>query len=277
MGLIKHICAVYFVVALLCTSCGEQKPQTTDAAASDCVAATTDSLSEVSDTVAPPAAADGLFDDFVYNFMRNRDFQFQRIKFPLRNVIDGKDQPIARERWTFDPLYVRSDTYTMLFANERAVNSEKDTAVHHVTVEWIYLKQHRVKQYQFTKERGKWMLTGLDTHSLAQNANHDFFSFYARFSTDESYQLKHISNPFDFKTFDSDTFQPIDGVLDVNQWPDFKPDLPKDVITNINYSQDYADSRQRVLVITSPSAGMSCTLSFKKQGGTWRLVGMESI
>lgn len=233
--------------------------------------------SDTTDTVMPPAAADGLFDDFVYNFMRNREFQLSRIKFPLSNFVDGQSQPISREHWTFDPLYSRSGMYTMLFDSEKATRSEKDTTIHHVVVEWIYLKTERVKQYHFTKEHGAWVLSSIDTHSLKKNANHDFYTFYARFSTDEKYQLKHISNPFDFKTFDSDTFQPIDGVLDVNQWPDFKPELPTEVITNINYNQRYANNGQRVLVITSPSAGMSCTLSFKKQRGAWQLVGMESI
>lgn len=271
-----HKYVVCLMTAWLCVACGEQKPQTAETTDSIADAANA-TAADTTDTVAPPAAADGLFDDFVYNFMRNREFQFSRIKFPLSNTVDGKAQPIDRSRWTFDPLYARSDMYTMLFDSEKSVGSEKDTTVHHVTVEWIYLKTDRVKQYHFSKERGAWMLTSIDTHTLKLDANYDFFNFYNRFSTDEHFQLKHISNPFDFKTFDSDTFQPIDGVLDVNQWPDFKPDLPHDIITNINYSQHYTDNGQRVLVITSPSAGMSCTLSFKKQRGVWRLVGMESI
>lgn len=236
-----------------------------------------DTAAQAVDTVMPPAAADGLFDDFVYSFMHNKHFQLQRIKFPLHNTIDGHDTPIDKTRWRHDPLYVHKDTYTILFDNERSMRNEKDTSIHHVTVEWIYLDKGRVKQYHFSKEHGKWMLTAIDSHALAQNANSDFFKFYHRFSTEPSYQLAHIDNPFKFKTYDSDTFQEIDGVLDAAQWPDFRPAMPAHVITNIDYGQRYAPDGRRVLVITSPSDGMSCTLSFQKRRGTWKLTGMKSI
>ena len=117
----------------------------------------------------------------------------------------------------------------------------------------------------------------MDTHNIGRNANRDFFEFYKRFSTDPDFQMAHIVNPFEFRTYDSDNFQAIDGVLDVAQWPDFKPDMPSGRITNINYGQRYSNNGQRVLVITSPSAGMSCTLSFRKHRGVWALVRMESI
>lgn len=229
------------------------------------------------DTIEPPAAADGLFDDFMYNFMRNKTFQMKRVRFPLEIRVDGKCSHIERNLWKFDPIYVREDVYTMLFDNEKSMKSEKDTSVHHVVVEWVYLDKGRVKQYHFAKNNGQWMLTALDTHDIEKNVNKDFFEFYRHFASDESYQMKHIANPFEFKTYDSDNFQEIDGVLDVAQWPDFKPLMPKGRITNINYGQKYKDDGHRVLVITSPSAGMSCTLSFRKQRGVWNLIRMESI
>ena len=229
------------------------------------------------DTMEPPVAADGLFDDFMYNFMRNKKFQIKRTKFPLENRVDGKNKPIEQKDWKFDPLYAHEDVYTMLFDNEKSMKCEKDTSVHHVIVEWVYLGNNRVKQYHFYKEQGKWILKGLDTHKIEKNVNKDFFAFYKHFAADPAFQMKHIANPFKFKTYDSDNFQEIDGVLDVAQWPDFKPLMPTGRITNISYGQKYANNGQRVLVITSPSAGMSCTLSFKKIKGSWTLVRMESI
>lgn len=229
-------------------------------------------------TEVTPVAVDGLFDDFVYSFMHNRKFQMQRIVFPLPNVVDGKDRPIGREQWKFDQLYAHQDVYTMLFDSEKTLFQEKDSTVHRVTVEWVYLTTGRVKQYQFNKENGIWRLTGLDTHALDNNINRDFFTFYRDFSSNTDFQIAHIENPFSFKTYDSDTFQEIEGVLDVAQWRDFAPEMPSGVITNINYGQRYAANGRRVLVITSPSAGMSCSLSFeKKKGKEWMLVGMETI
>lgn len=273
----RSFSGIAIILLLLCSCNGKKAESVDDVAAPIATVADTDSIARVEDAANPPTAADGFFDDFVYSFMHNRTFQKQRVAFPLRNVVDGKETFISKEEWTFDQLYAHNDTYTMLFENERSVENAKDTAIHSVTVEWVYLTQGRVKQYRFSKQCGQWMLVALDSHALEKNANCDFFSFYRQFSTDAAYQMKHISNPIAFKTYDTDTFQEIEGVLDVNQWPDFQPDMPTKVITNINYGQSYATNTQRVLVITSPSAGMSCTLTFKKKKGTWKLVGMESI
>ncbi len=247
---------------------------TDDSVSTDTIS--TDSVPADSMSVLPPAAADGLFDDFAYNFMHNRRFQLSRIEFPLKNVVDGQEHPITREQWHFDPLYANRDVYTMLFEDEAAVKKEQDAAISDVTVEWVYLSQKRVKQYLFSKKNGKWMLHAMVTHELEKNVNSDFYAFYNRFAEEEKFQLQHVSNPLRFRTYDSDAFQEIDGVLDAAQWPDFRPDMPRHVITNINYGQQYAGN-QRVLVITSPSAGMSCSLTFRRRGETWMLVAMESI
>lgn len=229
------------------------------------------------DTATPPAAADGLFDDFAYNFMRNKRFQYERIKFPLPVTENGKTQTIEREAWKFDRMYAHQDVYTMLFDSEKSINAEKSHKLTHVTVEFVYLKKKRVKQYTFDKLNGQWMLVGIDTHHLSKNVNSDFFSFYYNFANNTTFQTQHISNPFEYKTYDSDSYQEIDGVLDVAQWPDYKPELPTTFITNINYGQSYSNRKRRVLVITTPSAGMSCMLSFKKGKGGWTLVRMENI
>ncbi len=225
----------------------------------------------------PPSSADVLFDDFIYDFMRIKNFQMQRIKFPIDNFVDGENKPIAEKAWKFDPLYANKEVYTMLFDNEKSIGKEKDTAVHQVTVEWIYLKNDRIKQYYFVKNKGKWMLDHLDTHAISQNPNSDFLHFYGRFATDTVFQSQHVSRLITFKTYDSDSYQEIEGVLDAAQWPDFRPDMPQEVITNINYGQTYTLNKERIMVIAGLSSGMSCTLHFKKSGGKWKLAGIRTI
>lgn len=224
-----------------------------------------------------PHVADGLFDDFIYEFMRNPTFQNQRIKFPLSSKVDGKPSFVEKKDWKFDRLYAKEDIYTMLFDNTYATSREKDINVRHVVVEWVYLEQERVKQYIFEKENERWMLTALDAHALKDNPNRDFYQFYRQFSTDRAFQLKHIENPFAFKTYDPDSYQELDGVLDIAQWEDYCPELPQKTITNINYEQTYTDNSQRVFVITSPSAGMACTLHFKKKRSGWMLTELDNL
>lgn len=224
----------------------------------------------------PPAAADGLFDDFIYNFMRVRKFQLSRIQFPLPVYTDGKRTDLQQDAWKFDPIYAGSDIYTMIFDSPRALQAEKDTTLHSAIVEWVYLKRSRVKQYIFEKSRGQWMLTSINEHAFSHNPNSDFYTFYQRFAADGGFQKKHITNPFKFRTYDYDSFQEIDGLLDIEQWEDYRPELPDGKITNIIYGKTDVRSKYRALVISSLSSGMNCTLIFRFQGGNWMLTEMEN-
>lgn len=232
----------------------------------------------ITDTIEnlPPAAADGLFDDFIYNFMRVHKFQFSRIQFPLPVYTDGKRTDLTRDMWKFDPIYAGRDIYTMIFDSPRSQQIEKDTTLNHVVVEWIYLKRSRVKQYIFDKLRGQWILTAISEHVFSQNPNNDFYTFYQNFASDEDFQKAHITNPFRFRTYDYDAFQEIDGVLDVEQWPDYRPELPDGRITNIIYGKINTNSKYRALVISSMSSGMNCTLVFRRNGRNWMLTEMEN-
>lgn len=258
------------LILLVVAGCKERTsdPKAIALASVDSTAADT---AEADSIATPPKAADGLFDDFIYPFMRNAGFQRSRVDFPLPNRVFGVDKPIARSAWHHDPLYVKKDVYTILFDSERGIRAEKDTSLRHVTVEWVNLRKDYVKQYLFNKVRGEWRLTGLDTHKMAENVNCDFYRFYARFATDEAFQARHIANPFTFKTHDFENFRTIEGVMDAVQWPDYRPDLPHGTITNVNYGQSYANARRRVLMICSPSAGMGCSLTFVRKGNTWML------
>lgn len=262
---------LYLIIFVLCvTAC--QTGQKSDPATADADSVVTDSDSVVTDSVAsPPKAADGLFEDFIYSFMRSSKFQKSRIVFPLSNTVDSKNQPIAENAWKHDRLYLKEDVYTMIFDSPKAIAAEKDSATHRVVVERVYLNKDRIKQYIFEKREGQWWLTALNTQQLGKSENSDFYAFYKRFSTDTDFQMSHISNPFRFKTYDEEQFEKIEGVLDVLQWPDYSPELPKGTIFNINYAQKYGTAPQRVFTICSPSGGMGCTLTFVRSGKSWKM------
>lgn len=233
--------------------------------------------SDANDTMPdPPKAADGLFDDFIYSFMRISRFQRERIVFPLKHLVYGKETKIEKQQWKHDYLYVKKDVYTLIFDDKKSLKAEKDTSLHQVVVEMINLKKLLIKNYRFEKLDGQWMLTCIDEQNVADNVNCDFLKFYAQFSTSSKYQSTHILNPFEFKTYDYENFQDIEGVLDVEQWPDYRPTLPHGIITNINYGQQYANSNRRVLMVCSQSGGMGCSLFFVKKGGSWKLSRLEN-
>lgn len=260
---------------LAIVACRNDRPTPASVTEADSMQVMTDSVK--ADSMSnPPKAADGLFDDFIYSFMKNTRFQLERTEFPLSNIVDGVDKPIARKDWKHDRLFSILDTYTVIFDSEQSAKAQKDTLLDKVVVEWVYLDKKRVKQYHFAKYKGQWRLTRLEQHDLSKNVNSDFYEFYRRFSTDLSYQAKHVMSPFNFKTQDFDNFQTIEGVLEVDQWPDYRPNLPKGTITNINYGQRYGNAKRRVLMICSPSGGMGCSLTFIRKNGKWMLEKLEN-
>lgn len=138
------------LLVLILVSCKPNKPADPATESVDSLTAQVDS--EADDSMSnPPKAADGLFDDFIYSFMRNKRFQRERIKFPLTNVIDGTNHPIAQSEWKYDPLYVKQDVYTLVFDNARGIKAEKDTTLRHVVFEWVYLKVIELSSTFLTK------------------------------------------------------------------------------------------------------------------------------
>lgn len=274
----KYISVIFLAVAVLLAGCRpDGKPADNQPSPADSVSAETPAPAADTLSAEPPATADGLFDDFIYNFMRNARFQKERVRFPLYCSENGRGRTVEAGKWTFDALYANSSLYAVTYAGENARGSEKREDLSRVVVEKISLKKDFVKQYVFEKERGKWMLMKLDSHALARSDDEDFWHFFRDFAGNPAFQRAHIKNPFGFKTYDSDTYQEIDGVLDVEQWSDFRPELPADELVSINYDQRYADSPVRIVVLTSSSAGLSSTLVFERHRKSWRLTRLEDI
>ncbi len=207
-------------------------------------APTTDSTEVKTDTVATvaptdtlkPTAADDFFDDFIYEFMEQKDFQKQRIKFPLPHITNEKETTIALEDWKHDQLFANDKIHAMLFDDAQSMGKIKDAAFTHIHIDYKDLKKEHIRQYHFTKENGCWLLSRIDEHPLSKNMHSDFYAFYANFSASSDFQQSHIENPFYFKTYDSDAMQIIEGVLDVAQWEDFKPELPGKTLFCTNYA-----------------------------------------
>ena len=107
--------------------------------------------------------------------------------------------------------------------------------------------------------------------------NEDFVDFYARFVTDSVYQSKHIHTPLKFITIDpDDEFSILETTLDLNQWYAFRPVLPTDRLSNINYGQKNEDqSTTKILKVNGIGNGYSTVFYFRKKRGEWELYKYE--
>lgn len=274
----KSVLGLLLTILLLAACSGNK---TTEAEA---VAQAVDSIEKDTTTqdtlaqeeAAPPIAADGLFDDFAYNFMRNRKFQKERIRFPLPWTDGTEEKQLTADTWKYDPLYSKRDVYTILFDNAKSMENASDTALKQVTVEMISLKAGKVKQYRFEKLRGAWMLTHLRTQPIAENVNSDFLSFYARFAADNKFQQRCVRSPFRLSVVDEDTEERITGTADAAQWFIYSPVFPTGEITNVDYGQTYAKGASRVLVVSSTDGSMNSAITFVKKGSIWQVTKLEN-
>ncbi|MDR0892380.1 MAG: DUF4348 domain-containing protein [Mediterranea sp.] len=281
----KQIMAGVVLLALL-ASCQGKKKSGYDPFAT--ITHEVDGMRAVSDTAptAVPAAvptqpmptrADESFDDFIYNFASDDTLQVQRIKFPLPYYKGDEKQLIARGEWKHDYLFTRQPYYTLLFDKESDMDLVGDTLLSSVQVEWIYVKEQKVKKYYFQRLKGAWMLEAINLHAIEPDDNEDFSDFFHRFAIDSLFQRQRVCNPLEFVTLDpDDEFAILNATISVDQWFAFRPALPTDSLSNINYGQANDEhSHSKILALKGIGNGFSNILYFRRQGGRWEMYRFE--
>lgn len=275
----------YVIVLVLCVgamfSCGGDKTtggQEDGSADSLDTTSVNDSV-DVAVVMEPPVpkAADELFDDFFFNFVANKSLQFSRIHFPLPEWRDGKTVMKQKSEWKMDRFFMNQGYYTLIFDNRKQMNLLKDTAVAHVVVEKIYLDKKWVKQYEFERENGLWMLRCVKHKSSWETMNASFIEFYHKFATDTLFQLESLHNPVAFTGPDpDDDFKQMDGVITPDTWLAFSPELPGKMIYNIIYGQNYRESDRKIFLIRGISNGLEIEMVFQRQNKHWKLVKLTT-
>lgn len=220
-----------------------------------------------------PQSAEELFDDFFFNFASNRHLQPERIHFPLVVRSDAKTDSLERSEWQMDHFFMHQEEYTLIFDSEQQMDLVQDTTVSEAVVEKIFLNQAFVHRYIFRRENGRWMLDAIEKQTLSLNHNASFLSFYRRFATDSIFCHKSLSPEITFVGPDpDDEFNQMEGVITPDFWEAFAPDLPNDVIYNIVYGRQHADSDTKIFVMRGISNGQEVELTFHRDKNNWKLV-----
>jgi len=277
----KRLLTGFFILVFL-FSCGNRKtkmdPFATIAEMVDSAGYKADTLQEAEVKEEPkPMVADELFDDFIFNYASDDALQRQRTVFPLPYYDRDTPLKIEADFWKHDYLFTKENCYTLLFDKEEDMDMVGDTTLTSVQVEWIFLKTRMVKRYYFERKRGMWMLEAINLREMEKGENEDFVEFYTRFVRDSVYQSKHISHPLQFITIDpDDEFSILETTLDVDQWYAFRPVMPTDRLSNINYGQKNEDlSDTKILKVNGIGNGYSNIFYFRKRGKGWELYKYE--
>lgn len=228
-----------------------------------------------------PATADESFADFFYNFASDETFQRTRIVFPISYYKGEQVIRTTKEDWQYDPLFSKYPAYTVLFDEEEDMEMEKDTSIHSVQIDWIYLAERKIKRYYFERINNAWFLEAVNREDMAMETDgkEDFFSFYNRFATDSLFQQQRLNDPLAFVTADpEDEFEILETTLDAGQWFAFHPPLMHGWLSNVHYGQPESPRSDRKIVeFKGFGNGFSNALYFERRRGNWMLVKFEDL
>lgn len=131
--------------------------------------------------------------------------------------------------------------------------------------------------YNFERIKGAWILEAINLRPIEQSDNENFVEFFGHFATDSLFQSQRVREPLAFVTSDpDDDFSILETTLDLNQWFAFKPVLPVDRLSNINYGQrNDDDSPTKILALKGIGNGFSNILYFRRKAGEWELYKFE--
>lgn len=277
----KKIIAGVFVIVNLLASCNNKKSNIDPFAP---ITSLVDSAMQRADSTNKnlpkgpiPTEADESFNDFIYTFASDDKFQHQRVVFPLPYYNGAVASKIEERYWKHDVLFTKQSYYTLLFDKEKDMDIVGDTGLNSVQVEWIYMKTRMVKKYYFQRMKGCWMLEAINLRPIAESDDERFVEFFLRFASDSVFQCERIRQPLAFVTNDpDDDFSILETTLELNQWFAFKPALPTDRLSNINYGQSNNDhSQTKILALKGVGNGFSNLLYFQRKSGKWELYKFE--
>jgi len=267
---------------LLMASCGGNKTgSVADEVSTDSVSERDvndlDSLAEEISETPVPKAADGLFDDFIFNFAANKKLQMERILFPLRRVDGSKKEMIARQQWKMEYFFMRQGYYTLLFDNEEQMEVLTDTTVNQAIVERIDFASSKINQYVFVRPKGAWLLTAIRVIPISQSSNASFLEFYRRFSSDMSFQMESLGATVKFVGPDpDDDFNQMEGIITPDTWEAFAPQLPSKEIYNIIYGSPRKECDTKHFILRGIANGQELEMSFRRRNGKWLLTKLTT-
>ena len=273
----------YFIVLLsflILTSCGQSKKeaQLAEEAELDSIMNESPDTLQLFEEKELPKAVDELFDDFFFTFASDARFQNQRIRFPLRFKDEDAELKLTKEDWHNYNRFGQQEFFSVIYEREKDLALQKDTAVHEVGVQWIYLQDGYVEKYNFKRiPQGQWVLFNIEKRDVEQTPNGDFVKFYSQFVADSVFQRSCLVTPIHLHAKPQDDEEESDTELSADDWFEMKSDMPipKDVLVTIDYGQQSTDGNKKNLLMEGVSNGLFMEFKFEKIAGEWRLYGIE--
>lgn len=239
-----------------------------------------DTLHLFDEPSAPPVTVDVLFDDFLFGFIDDPQFQHQRIQFPLLCREEGEEeQHISLNEWKEFNRFGTQDFYSVIYEREQDIELQKDTTLQNVDIEWISLQEDQVERFDFNRINGKWLLTEILKERRENTPNSDFINFYIQFVSDSTFQRQALADPIKLLlTPEEDEEGDVhEENLSADEWFSMKSELPlpDDELVNIDYGQTSGSKNRKTLMMCGLSNGLQMKFRFNKDSEGWKLIEIE--
>lgn len=223
---------------------------------------------------------DGVFNDFLFAYLHSHTLRKERTANPL--PLEHSERPtelLEDFNPEFEFSFLSGEYFTTLYGNVSQMYEEDEEELEEdsiVNLQRINLNDGTIRNFRFLRQEGHWQLDAIREATFDDDELNDFLRFYARFCTDSIFQNQSIANPLHIVIQDSeDEEESIDGIIDVDQWQTFCPEVPSGIISNIRKGQSYGGHRI-VLRKSGLSNGLQEVFTFTKERGNWRLTRYEN-
>ena len=240
---------------------------------------TTEFLVELDDGLSLGEREIEVFGDFIFAFTHNGRFQAERIRFPLHVVeLDGSEDAIrSGKRFRSEFQLPGNDYYTLILGNRNQMDVfQNDSMLTHVALQILSTEDMTSLNYNFRRTDGRWYLESR-THTHINPQIVDFMHFYHQFVTDTVFQQDRLAQQVALTMDDpEDGEEGIEGTIDRDQWPVFRPEMPSGQFVNIDFGQVIAHPHRILLLKCGISNSMMDIFTFQQNEGQWKLTSYEN-
>jgi len=209
------------------------------------------------------------FTDFFSRFMWNRNFQINRIDFPIQvnnNTVQTKD------KWVYNSFYTNKEFIPIIY-NDTITHSEKDIEFENVSMSVLDSKSQNCAIYTFIRNAGKWRLQNVSSKNINEILDTEFIKFLIQFSSDSTYQLEHTKFPLPecYVDYDKD-YELVNKMKSKSEWKfnNLYKSLDGLMMFNLNIESNF-----RLLFYQGVENGIRMEYTFSKTAESWQLIKEE--
>ncbi len=224
---------------------------------------------------------DNSFNDFLFNFSSNLEFQTDRIMFPILIESITETKFIDKENWDYINFYKNEPFYPFIMLSDSNEFSKDFLNKNEIIVSEINITSENFVSYFFESIDSTWYLKKIKENEFnSLNEIISFLNFIDYFSKDSTFQIQHIEFPLKGKTLDYDNdYSIIENNKTIKEWKvlNIYKDIGNSIILSYNFTELFEEHRNIIIHFKGIETGVSVELFFNKIGNQWKLVEMNNF